>query len=125
MEEKTEFFTDEGCYITELHNTEQDPAVSVARARVPPGALTALHTVNVDDRYLVEAGRGIVFVGANEPRAVGPGDTVWIPADTPQRIRNVDAEALLVFLCVCTPRFTPSGYSELERASSRGGPASE
>jgi hypothetical protein len=37
-----ETFTEEGCFITELHNTELDPAVSIARARVEPGVLTAL-----------------------------------------------------------------------------------
>jgi hypothetical protein len=27
----------EGCYISEWSNTPEDPAVSIARARVPPG----------------------------------------------------------------------------------------
>jgi hypothetical protein len=52
----SEFFTEEGCFITELHNTEDDPAVSVARARVEPGVRTALHAVVVEERYL--GGRG-------------------------------------------------------------------
>jgi hypothetical protein len=35
-----EFFTSEGCLMSELHNTPEDPAVSVARIRVPAGVTT-------------------------------------------------------------------------------------
>ncbi|MEJ2529931.1 MAG: cupin domain-containing protein, partial [Gammaproteobacteria bacterium] len=38
-----EFFTQEGCYITELSNTSDDPDVSIASARVEPGATTRWH----------------------------------------------------------------------------------
>ena len=34
-----EFWFEEGCFITELSNTPDDPAVSVARARVPVGVV--------------------------------------------------------------------------------------
>jgi mannose-6-phosphate isomerase-like protein (cupin superfamily) len=109
---KPELFTDEGCFITELYNLDGDAAVSVARARVQPGMRTALHTVAFIERYVIEAGQGLVTLGEAPPFAVGPGDIVRIPAGVPQRIENTST-ADLVFLCICTPRFSPEGYRAL------------
>ena len=36
-----------------------------------------------------------------------------IPAGVPQRITNSDASDL-VFDCICTPRFMPAAYLDLE-----------
>ncbi len=108
-----EFFISEGCYITELYGRADDAAVSVAQARVSPGVQTALHRLDVEERYVIQRGRGLMTVGSVKPFPVGPGDVVRIPAGTPQRIRNLLPEDL-VFLCICTPRFTPEGYVELE-----------
>jgi mannose-6-phosphate isomerase-like protein (cupin superfamily) len=44
---------------------------------------------------------------------VGPGDIVVIPPKIHQRITNIDPSDL-IFLAVCTPRFTPSAYEDLE-----------
>ena len=38
-----EIYTDEGCFITELLNTDAEPNVSVARARVASGITTMRH----------------------------------------------------------------------------------
>ena len=110
-----EFFTREGCFITELHNTPDDPGASLARARVAPGVRTALHRVSFDERYLIEAGQGLMTLGEAPAFPVGPGDAVRIPAGVAQRIENLAGEDL-VFLCLCTPRFQPAGYEELEPA---------
>jgi mannose-6-phosphate isomerase-like protein (cupin superfamily) len=109
-----EFFIDEGCHIVELHNTPSDPTVSIARARVERGVATALHTVDVDEKYFILAGEGRVEVGEEPTRAVGPGALVVIPRGVPQRITNISDGEDLVFLCICTPRFQPSVYRELE-----------
>jgi mannose-6-phosphate isomerase-like protein (cupin superfamily) len=108
-----ETFTEEGCFITELHNTERDPAVSIARARVEPGVLTALHVVAVEERYLIERGEGMMTLGDEPPFPVRPGDLVRIPPGVPQRIENRSSTDL-VFLCVCTPRFEPRLYTRLQ-----------
>ena len=51
---------------------------------------------------------------ADQPaRLVGAGDVVVIPAGCPQRIRCV-GEQVLVFLALCTPRFVPGCYEDLE-----------
>ena len=109
----TEFMTPERCTILETWNSREDPDVSIARARVAPGTTTQLHSLNVDERYLVISGRGIARVGDLEAEEVGPGDVVAIPSGTPQQITN-DGESDLVFYCVCSPRFSPDGYTSLE-----------
>lgn len=112
----TEILTGEGCWILELWNTPADGAASIARARVTPGVTTELHRLRgVEERYVILAGRGQMSVGSLAPSRVGPGDVVVIPADIPQRIFN-DGDADLVFLCICTPRFTPECYEAVPSA---------
>ena len=110
----TEYFFTEGCFIIEWWNTSVDAAVSVARARVEPGVTTRWHRLpNTTERYLILEGRGRVEVGDGPSEDVGPGDVVLIPPGTRQRITNL-GEADLIFLAVCTPRFTPGVYEDLE-----------
>jgi len=108
-----EFWTSERCYITELLNQSQTPEVSIARTRVAPGVITQLHSLSVAEWYVIEAGTGIMTVGEERPRRVGTGDIVSIPKGTPQMISN-DGGNDLIFLCVCTPRFSQECYASLE-----------
>jgi mannose-6-phosphate isomerase-like protein (cupin superfamily) len=111
---RTEFLTPEQCWILECWNVSSDPAVSIARARVEQGITTQMHRLkNVDERYLIIAGSGIVRVGEQEPANVGPGKVVFIPAGTPQQITN-NGNKDLIFYCICSPRFTPDCYEALE-----------
>jgi mannose-6-phosphate isomerase-like protein (cupin superfamily) len=109
-----EYFFDEGCHITEWWNVADDEAASVARARVDPGVTTRLHRLQgITERYVILQGNGLVEVGTLAPQAVGPGDVVVIPPGVPQRVTNTGGSDLL-FLAVCTPRFTPSAYENLD-----------
>jgi len=109
-----EYFFREGCYITELSNAEHDPAVSLARARVETGRATSWHALaQTTERYLILEGRGLVEVGDMPPEHVGPGDVVIIPPDCRQRITNTGT-ADLIFLVVCSPRFAPRNYVQLQ-----------
>jgi mannose-6-phosphate isomerase-like protein (cupin superfamily) len=108
-----ELETPERCFILEVWNDETDPSISIARSRVTPGVTTQLHSLDVDERYVIVAGGGEVQVGDLEPAAVAAGDVVVIPAGVPQRIKN-DAAEDLVFYCICLPRFQPSAYHALE-----------
>lgn len=111
---KPEFYTSEGCFITELSNTPDDPAASIARARVAPGVTTRWHRLaDTVERYLILEGRGRAYVGDQPAQDVAPGDVVLIPAACRQRITNT-GEGDLVFLAICTPRFTYDIYEELE-----------
>lgn len=108
------FPTRERCEIRELLNDPADPAASLAEARVAPGAVTELHALPVDERYIVLRGEGRIELGGRWSH-IRAGDAALIPAGTPQRIENTGAEELL-FLCLCTPRFTPEAYRPLEES---------
>lgn len=109
-----EFYTAEKCFITELSNSANDPEVSIARAVVKPGVTTAWHRLKgTTERYHIISGSGMVEIGDFPAEAVSPGDTVLIPALCRQRISNTGQDDL-VFLAICSPRFTPDCYEDLE-----------
>ncbi|MDX5445721.1 MAG: cupin domain-containing protein [Zoogloeaceae bacterium] len=111
--EGSEYFFREGCHISEWSNSDDDPALSVARARVEAGVVTLWHRLEgVTERYVVLSGTGRVELGKRAERiieAVGPGSVVIIPPGVPQRIANTGSDDL-VFLALCSPRFTPDCY---------------
>jgi mannose-6-phosphate isomerase-like protein (cupin superfamily) len=109
-----EFSTPELCHIIELFNEQEDSACSIARARVEPGVATQLHSLSgITERYVILEGEGKVEVDGKTATKVGPLDVVYIPAGMSQRINNT-GETDLVFLCVCTPRFKPDAYENME-----------
>ena len=109
-----EVWTSERCFIREVHNQPEDPFMSIARARVPVDVTTALHALDgVEERYVIQEGRGLVEV-AGRSWTVRAGDVVRIPPGEAQRIANSGVDDL-VFLCICTPRFRPEVYRDLER----------
>lgn len=108
-----ETLIEEGCFIVEVWNTPQDPALSIARARVAARTETAWHYLDVDERYLISEGTGIMELAGMPPSTVEPGDVVAVPAGCAQRIQN-STDHDLIFYCLCTPRFEPRVYHELE-----------
>jgi mannose-6-phosphate isomerase-like protein (cupin superfamily) len=112
--EQNEYFFKEGCFILELSNSESDPDLSIARARVEPGTATRLHHLKTSlERYVIVSGTGTVEIGGLKPQQVAAGDVVMIPPLTSQRIQNT-GRTDLVFLSICTPRFQMSEYVEVE-----------
>jgi len=109
-----EFFTPELCFINELSNSANDPAISIARARVAAGVTTRWHRLkDTTERYVILEGRGRVEIGDLPPQEVGPGDIVLIPPLCRQRIANL-GDHDLVFLALCTPRFRPEIYEDID-----------
>lgn len=109
-----EFYTPERCFITELSNSPDDPDVSIARARVEPGVTTRWHRLSETvERYYIVKGRGRVEVGNLPPQEVNIGDVVLVPPMCRQRITNIGQEDL-VFLAICTPRFSNDAYEDIE-----------
>lgn len=108
-----EFYFEEGCFITELSNTEEDPALSISRTRIPVGTTTKRHRLNgIVERYIVERGVGEIEIGDVRTR-VTAGDIVVIPAGESQRLRN-QGETDMHLLTLCTPRFEFEAYENLE-----------
>lgn len=115
--EQEEFFTAEGCFIVELSNSPDDPALSIARARVAPGVTTRWHRVrDTAERYVILEGRGRAEIGGLAPQDVGPGDVVLIPPSCRQRIANIGPSDL-VFLAICSPRFNQDAYEQIGQNS--------
>ena len=109
-----EFYTPEKCYITELSNTPDDPDASIARVRVEPGVTTRWHRLaGTVERYYIVNGRGRMEAGELAPQEVKAGDIVLIPPMCRQRITNTGLEDL-VFLAICTPRFSNEVYEDIE-----------
>lgn len=119
IDPESEYYFVEGCYILELSNGPQDPDLSIARARVRPGVTTRLHRLNgITERYVILEGTGRVTVNGEAGQTVGPGDVVIIPPLTSQQITN-SGKVDLVFLALCTPRFVPEEYEDLEDKKGR------
>ena len=109
-----EFWTDERCFITECLNSEEIEEFSLAIARVRPAVTTQLHYLrDTKEIYIIRKGTGLVFVGQQEFK-VSVGDSIVIPANTPQRITNLSSTEDLEFYCHCSPRFVPEVYENLE-----------
>ena len=114
LDPAAEFYTEERCHIVELSNLPEDPDCSIARARIEPGVTTRWHRLaGVAERYVVVEGRGRAEIGDLPPRDVGPGDVVLIPPACRQRIANLGRTDLVV-LAICTPRFRPERYENLD-----------
>ena len=113
-----EFWTDERCFITECLNSEEVPEFSLAVARVKPSVTTQLHSLrDTKEIYIIRKGTGLVLVGKKELE-VSIGDSIIIPANTPQRITNLSDSEDLEFYCHCSPRFVPEAYENLETNNS-------
>ena len=114
FDSESEYFFEEGCFINELSNSENDNEVSIAQARLAPGTGTRWHSLEgTAERYVITAGQGRVEVGDLSAQTVSVGDVVFIPPGSPQRITNTEAVDL-VFLAICSPRFSSEVYTDLE-----------
>ena len=108
-DEAKEFYIDEGCHIIEILNQADHPDISISRARVEPHQSTEIHYLDKTvEIYYILSGEGIAVIG-NESIKIKPGDLIHIPADVDQHVINQSGEDLL-FLCICSPRWTPAIY---------------
>lgn len=100
-----EYHTEEGYYVTEWWNSPDDPALSVARIRIEPGAPTSAYALHgITERYLFLTGHGIVEIDERQYE-VGPGDGLLVKAGARRRITN-RGDRDLGFLAICRPRFS-------------------
>ena len=100
-----EFHTEEGYYVTEWWNSPDDPALSVARMRVEPGATTSAYALHgITERFLFLSGHGIVEID-ERLYEVGPGDGLLVKAGARRRVSN-RGDRDLGFLAICRPRFS-------------------
>ena len=115
-EESSEYFFEEGCYILECSNSDSDPSLSIARARLEPNTQTKLHKLDKTiERYIILQGQGEVTLGDSTMNClvqnIKANDVVIIPKNYPQSIKNTGNQDL-IFLVICTPRFNADNYSD-------------
>ncbi len=105
---QAEFYTAEKCFINELSNTPEDPDVFIRVSQ-----LLTIFFMQLGG-YVILEGTGRVEVGGHPPQEVRAGDVVLIPPMEPQRIANIGSGDL-IFLAVCTPRFRPESYQDMDK----------
>ncbi|MEL6111517.1 MAG: cupin domain-containing protein [Pseudomonadota bacterium] len=103
-----EVWISEGLFVTELLNSADKPDLSVARCRLPPRLTTQAHRLSVAETYIIEQGHGTMVLDGVQVD-VTVGDSVPIAPGTVQSISN-NGDGDLIFLVICTPRFTPADY---------------
>ena len=109
-DEQAEYPTAENVRILECWNRGADPRLSIARARLAAGESSEVHWLDgVDERFVILSGHGILEAGHVTDQSLAPGDVAFVPAGARQRLHNPGPDDL-VFLCLCTPRFTPECY---------------
>ena len=107
-----EFWMSERIYVTELMNAPEEPNLSLAKFRVLEGVTTQLHSIGVEEWYVIEKGVGRMNIDGNK-FDVSPGDCFKIEPHQPQQITNTGTDDL-VFQSMCIPRWTPDTYKNLE-----------
>ena len=108
-----EYYSDEGCFITEIMNQPSISNLSLARARVVVGGLTEAHSLkNTEEIYYITQGSGIATIDGRRIN-LHKGDCLRIETGQVQRIENTGTVDL-IFLCICLPRFEQDNYLSIK-----------
>ncbi|MFH1506770.1 MAG: cupin domain-containing protein [archaeon] len=92
----------------ELFNPRKDDlkvCYSLGEARVKPGQTTRHHKLKSSEVYYILQGKGVIFIDYDE-EPVKKGQSIYIPPNKAQKIKNTGKEDL-VFLCIVHPAWRP------------------
>jgi mannose-6-phosphate isomerase-like protein (cupin superfamily) len=109
LKDCAEFTAGDGTKLKELFNPEKDALelrYSLAEARLAPGDVSLLHRLKTSEVYYVISGTGEMEIDG-EKATVSPGQAVYIPPGSSQRIRNI-CDDELVFICIVDPAWKPA-----------------
>jgi mannose-6-phosphate isomerase-like protein (cupin superfamily) len=101
------YITKDGSIIRELVHPNHTKAknVSLAEAIVKPNEETFLHIHKTSEEiYHITNGKGIMRLG-DKTFEVKKGDSIFIPPNTPHKIKNTSEEELKI-LCICSPPYS-------------------
>ncbi|MFC1587066.1 cupin domain-containing protein [Planctomycetota bacterium] len=115
LDDCEEFTAGDNCFLRELFNPHRDNLelrYSLAHATVKPSEITYRHRLKNSEVYYILAGEGLMYIDA-ESRPVKPGQAVYIPPNSIQRIKNTGSSNL-VFLCLVDPAWQPDDEEVLE-----------
>ena len=99
-----EFIAGDGTYMRELLHPDKQPLelrYSLAHAVLTAGQSSIPHSLKTSEVYYILSGKGEMHVD-DEIMVVESGDTVYIPPEARQYIRNCSDEPL-IFLCIVDP----------------------
>ncbi|MGK7915389.1 MAG: cupin domain-containing protein [Prochloraceae cyanobacterium] len=99
-----EFIAGDGTYMRELLHPDKQPLelrYSLAHAVLKAGQSSIAHSLKTSEVYYILSGKGEMHVD-DEIQVVESGDTVYIPPEARQYIRNLSDEPL-IFLCLVDP----------------------
>lgn len=95
------------------HKESLELNYSLAYAKVKPGKKTLKHRLKYSEVYYILKGKGMMYID-KEKRSVNSGDTIYIPPDSIQSIKNT-GKSDLEFLCIVNPPWEPACEEILER----------
>ncbi|MFA5729473.1 MAG: cupin domain-containing protein [Candidatus Neomarinimicrobiota bacterium] len=74
---------------------------SLAHATLKPGQISLPHRLTSSEVYYIFEGQGLMFIDT-EKSVVSPGQVIYIPPNSIQRIKNT-GNSDLKFLCIVDP----------------------
>jgi mannose-6-phosphate isomerase-like protein (cupin superfamily) len=99
-----QFIAGDGTLLREMLHPDKQPIYlrySLAHAIVPVGQTSQPHSLRTSEVYYILSGMGEMHIDG-EVQTLESGDTVYIPPNAKQFIRN-SGEADLVFICIVDP----------------------
>ncbi len=110
-----EFIAGDSAVLREILNPPKEPLklrYSLAWAKVLPGKITRLHQLKTSEVYYILEGRGEMHID-EEQQEVRPGQAIYIPPNSRQRIKNIGPSDL-TFLCIVDPAWRQEDEGILE-----------
>lgn len=104
LDDCPEFKAGDATLLKEMLNPDRqklDIRYSLARAILPAGKSSLLHSLTTTEVFYIISGNGEMHIN-NEVSILNPGDTVVIPPNAKQFIKN-DGTEDLVFLAIVDP----------------------
>lgn len=106
---------DEGAGIKQYfdpHNTLNGISYSIAHVTLESGKETKLHSLTSSEVYYILEGSG-TFVMDKDEFEIKRDDSVYVPPNTGQKIKNTGS-SILKFLCIVEPAWTQDCEKILE-----------
>ncbi len=104
LQDCEEFIAGDNSLLRELlHPDKADLAIgySLAHTIVKQGQVSKPHRLKTSEVYYILEGEGMMHIN-DESARVGPGQAVYIPPHSKQRIQNT-GKTDLIFLCIVDP----------------------
>lgn len=97
------------------HNTLNGISYSIAHFTLEPDKESKLHKLTSSEIYYILEGSGI-FMMDKEEFEIKKDDSVYVPPNAEQKIRNTGS-AMLKFLCIVEPAWTQNCEKVLEHTA--------